>query len=364
MPDSRALLFESPQEDSDTPTMKAASAGTLDHDIASVPVSSLLPGYSPRLQGEDAVHVARLAELDEQLPPILVERSTMRVIDGMHRLLAACAKGRTTIEVQFFDGAAEEAFLLAVRSNMTHGLPLSREDRRAAAERILAQWSHLSDRAVARIAGIGAKTVAALRSTSAPAGATPHPAARQGRDGKVRPLDGAEGRRKAAELLTQHPQASLREVARQAGISPATVSDVRRRLTSGRSPLPERDAPGHRPTADTTNCAQVRDRAAAETATVASPNRPIRSVRPNHPARQSRPGDIAPMDKLLRDPSLRHKESGRQLLRLLQRSALEPRELLNMAEAVPSHCTDLVADLARKYAGMWTDFAREVGESD
>lgn len=356
MPDSRALLFESAQEEYDTPTMKAAAAGTLGHDIASVPVASLLPGYSPRLRGEDAAHIARLAELDEQLPPILVERSTMRVIDGMHRLMAADAKGRTTIEVQFFDGAAEEAFLLAVRSNMTHGLPLSREDRRAAAERILAQWSHLSDRAVARIAGIGAKTVAALRTTSAPTGTTPRPAARQGRDGKVRPLDGAEGRRKAAELLTQRPQASLREVARQAGISPATVSDVRKRLASGRSPLPERDAPANRQ--------MVSPIHPSHPSHPNHPSRPIRPVRPSHPPRQTHQGDIAPMDKLLRDPSLRHKESGRQLLRLLQRSALEPRELLNMAEAVPSHCTDLVADLARKYAGMWTEFAREVGETD
>ncbi|MFE4887462.1 transcriptional regulator [Streptomyces sp. NPDC056701] len=349
MSDSRALLFESAREESEPPAMTAALAGTLDYDIASVPVSSLLPGYSPRLQGEDSAHVARLAELDEPLPPILVERSTMRVIDGMHRLMAACAKGRTTIEVQFFDGAAEEAFLLAVRSNMAHGLPLSREDRGAAAERILAQWSHLSDRAVARIAGIGAKTVAALRSASA--GATPHPQARQGRDGKVRPLDGAEGRWKAAELLTERPQASLREVARQAGISPATVSDVRKRLASGRSPVPERDMPEHRPAAGTQNCAKPQHSAAGETTSVARPLSPIRPV------------EGAPMDKLLRDPSLRHKESGRQLLRLLQRSALEPRELQKMAEVVPSHCTDLVADLARKYAGMWTEFAREVGES-
>ncbi|MGW1375412.1 helix-turn-helix domain-containing protein [Streptomyces sp. NPDC002446] len=327
--------------------MTAAAAGTVDQDIESVPISSLVPGYSPRLRGEDAEHVARLAELDDSLPPILVERSTMRVIDGMHRIMAACAKGRTTIEVRFFDGAAEEAFLLAVQSNRAHGLPLSREDRRAAAERILAQWPHLSDRAVARTTGTSAKTVAALRATST--GVTPYPQARKGKDGKVRPLDGAEGRRKAAELLTEHPGASLREVARHVGISPATVSDVRKRLAAGRSPVPERDVPERRPTTGTKNCAPTRDSAARETGGVV---RPIRSI------------DVSPMDKLLRDPSLRHKESGRQLLRLLQRSAVERRELLTMAEAVPSHCTDLVADLASKYADMWAEFARGVGGAD
>ncbi|MCQ4206634.1 ParB/RepB/Spo0J family partition protein [Streptomyces longispororuber] len=354
MPDSHALLFEAAREDSDAPatTTAAAMAGTLGEDVESVPIASLVPGYSPRLQGEDAAHVARLAELDEPLPPILVERSTLRVIDGMHRVMAACAQGRTTIEARFFDGAAEEAFLLAVRSNTAHGLPLSREDRRAAAERILAQWPHLSDRAVARTAGIGAKTVAALRSASD--GATPHPRARRGRDGRVRPLDGSEGRWKAAELLAERPRASLREVAREAGISPATVSDVRKRLVVGRSPVPE-----PRTTDDAHDAHRTHD-APREAPAVVHPIQPVHPAQPVQPVRSA---DVSPMDKLLRDPSLRHKESGRQLLRLLQRNALEPRELLLMAEVVPAHCTDLVADLARKYAGMWAQFAREVGDS-
>ncbi|MER7000670.1 ParB/RepB/Spo0J family partition protein [Streptomyces sp. NPDC000410] len=339
-------------EDSDAPPITAALAGTLGQDIESVPISSLVPGYSPRLRGEDAAHVARLAELDEALPPILVERSTMRVIDGMHRVMAARAKGRTSIEVRFFEGAAEEAFLLAVRSNIAHGLPLSREDRRAAAERILAQWPHLSDRAVARSAGTSAKTVAALRSTSAVVRAEVN--ARRGRDGKVRPLDGAEARRQAAELLTERPQASLREVARHVGISPATVSDVRKRLASGRSPVPERDSPQKRPAAGTRSCARTRDGVVEETVAeeTVSVVRPIRSA------------EERPMDKLLRDPSLRHKDSGRQLLRLLQRSAVERRELLTVAEAVPSHCLDLVADLAWTYASLWAEFARELGGAD
>ncbi|MFI2620312.1 transcriptional regulator [Streptomyces sp. NPDC018584] len=350
MPESRAVLSETEPKESDTSLMAAASARPLDQDIESIAVSLLLPGYSPRLRGEDAAHVARLAELDESLPPILVERSTMRVIDGMHRLLAACAQGRRTIEVQFFDGTAEEAFLLAVRSNMAHGLPLSWEDRRAAAERILTQCSHLSDRVVARTAGIGAKTVAALRSASA--GVTPYPQARMGRDGKLRPLDGAERRWKAAELLSERPDASLREVARQAGISPATVSDVRKRLASGRSPVLEQHGPEQRPGADTKSCEKPPTTAAATTTPVACPVRPAGPIPPAGPA---------PMTKLLRDPSLRHKESGRQLLRLLRRSTPEPHELLRMADVVPSHCTALVADLARQNAAMWAEFAREVG---
>nr|WP_259329014.1 transcriptional regulator [Streptomyces rochei] len=347
MADSSAFDIDVTRGNSDAPLMTAALAGNLDQETRSIPISSLVPGYSPRLCGEDAEHVARLADTDEALPPILVERSTLRVIDGMHRVLAAKAKGHTTIEVRLFDGAAEEAFLLAVRSNMTHGLPLSRQDRRAAAQRILAQWPHLSDRAVAGIAGIGAKTVAALRPLAA--GPTPNPQARRGRDGRIRPLDGTTGRRKAAELLAQRPQASVREVARHAGISPATASDVRRRLASGRSPVPERNTPGARPAGGTGSRATPGGGAAPE---------PVSVVRP------IRPPEDSPLVRLLRDPSLRHKESGRRLLRLLQCGAVERTALLAMAQTVPPHCTDLVAELAREYADLWAEFAREVARTD
>ncbi|MEU0844631.1 ParB N-terminal domain-containing protein [Streptomyces sp. NPDC005962] len=346
MAERSAHPLESEQEDSDAPSVSATLTNSFPSAVEPVPVSSLVPGLSPRLRGEDAAHVARLAEVDGPLPPIVVERATMRVIDGMHRLMAAWTKGQETIEVRFFDGTAEEAFLLAVRSNMAHGLPLSREDRRAAAVRILLSSPHLSDRAVARTAGLSAKTVAGLRSTLGDV--TPRPQARIGRDGKVRPSDSAEGRRRAAELLAERPHASLREVARTAGISPATVSDVRKRLASGRVPVPDRNVHTKPSAAGTKSCATSLGRAAEATV---STIRPIRSAA------------MSPMVKLLRDPSLRHKESGRQLLRLLRRSAMERQELLKLAEAVPSHCTDLVADLAREYAGMWAEFAQEVGET-
>lgn len=158
----------------------------------------------------------------------------MHVIDGMHRLMAASLAGRETIDVIFFDGSQADMFLRAVRENVTHGLPLSQADRRAAAERIIASHPHLSDRGIGQIAGLAPKTVAAVRKRSTDG--MPQSNARVGRDGKVRPLDSAEGRRRAAELLTERPGASLRDVARAAGISPATVLDVRKRLERGIRP--------------------------------------------------------------------------------------------------------------------------------
>jgi hypothetical protein len=83
-------------------------------NVMEVPIASLRPGESPRLEGEDKAHVAWLMETQASLPPILVDRRTMQVIDGMHRLQAASLKGRASIQVQFFDGSPADAFLRGV----------------------------------------------------------------------------------------------------------------------------------------------------------------------------------------------------------------------------------------------------------
>ena len=82
--------------------------------VLKIPIVSLLPADSPRSCGEDGEHIQRLAESGAELPPILVQRGTMRVIDGMHRLRAAILNGYHSIEVEFFDGGDEEAFIRAV----------------------------------------------------------------------------------------------------------------------------------------------------------------------------------------------------------------------------------------------------------
>jgi N-acetyl-1-D-myo-inositol-2-amino-2-deoxy-alpha-D-glucopyranoside deacetylase len=94
---------------------------------------------------------------------------------------------------------------------------------------------HMSDRAIGHSVGL-----AAIRKGSSEE--IPQSNARVGRDGRIRPLDSGADRRRAAELLAQHPDASLRDVARAAGISPATVLDVRKRLERGESPVPEKPA--------------------------------------------------------------------------------------------------------------------------
>ncbi|GAA2008377.1 transcriptional regulator [Catenulispora subtropica] len=300
-----------------------------------VPLSLLLPGESPRLEGQDAAHVARLAEVEAPLPPILVDRRTMRVIDGTHRLMAAAVNHRPTIDVVFFEGDPADVFLRAVEANVAHGFPLSLNDRRAAARRIIASHRHLSDRAIAQVTGLSAKTIAMLRHQSED-DAT-RPTSRIGRDGRARPLNGGERRARVAELMTERPHASLRELARIAGVSPATASDVRKRLLRGEAPSRTAAASAAHGGA---HGAAGRDRAGAS------------SPEPPNPA--------PVLEKLVRDPSLRHTENGRQLLRLMQTIAIGVKELPALAVALPPHSKGLVRQLAEIYARMWQEFARDL----
>jgi hypothetical protein len=66
------------------------------------------------------------------------------------------------------------------------------------------------------------------------------------------------------------------------------------------------------------------------------------------------------VEKLLRDPSLRNNELGKGMLRLLHINAVGAEQLPDVATAVPPHCVSIVVLLARQYAKMWQDFAREL----
>ena len=345
--------MEYPRHYSSWPASNTADTGPEVHgpatgaatEVVTVPVLSLRPADSPRLNGEDKGHILRLAEMDTPLPPILVDKRTMRVIDGMHRLMAASLQGRETIDVVFFDGSDADMFLRAVQENVTHGLPLSHADRRAAAERIIASHPNMSDRAISQVAGLAAKTVATIRKRSSDN--APQSTGRVGIDGKVRPLDFMEGRRRAAELLTQQPDASLRDVARCAGISPATALDVRKRLERGEVAVPgSPQAPG----------GAVASGQGAKGAT------PVPDSG-TQPAPRSSPASQMPADaveKLLRDPSLRNNEKGKGMLRLLHVNAVGAGQLPEVAAALPPHCVSTVVQLARQYARMWHEFATEL----
>lgn len=164
-----------------------------DYDVTKVRVPDLIVEISIdsidisgalRVRAEDSAHIKVLAGTGTELPPILVHRQTMRLIDGAHRLEAAKSKGASLIRARFFDGTEEEAFVLAVRANIAHGLPLSIVERKTAALRIMRMYPMWSDRRVAEVTGLDHKTVGAVRRLST--GEVPQTGHRLGRDGRLR----------------------------------------------------------------------------------------------------------------------------------------------------------------------------------
>jgi transposase-like protein len=308
-------------------------------DVERVRIALLRPADSPRLEGENSEHTQMLAESPEKLPPIVVHRQTMRIIDGVHRMSAALVRGEDSIDVRYFDGTEREAFVLAVRTNTTHGLPLSKADRHAAAARIITSHPEWSDRAISASTGLAPRTISRIRVRLATEYA--QPSRREGRDGRMRPLDGAEGRLRASQIIAENPDASLREIARQAGISPTTARDVRELVRSGQDP--------RRP----------RNRAhAAPASSVPSP----RSAEPTVD-RGRMPSVYSPqstLECLRNDPQLRFTDSGRKLLRWLASHIMGPRDRRHTVAKIPPHCAYLVAELARHFADEWLRLADEL----
>ncbi|WP_436952831.1 ParB N-terminal domain-containing protein [Streptomyces sp. SudanB182_2057] len=311
-----------------------------------VPVDQLQPADSPRLAGEDEQHARRLAESETEWPPILVHRATMHVIDGMHRLRAAKEKGWHSIKAEFFDGTAEAAFVEAVRANIRHGLPLSLDDRRSAAERIIATRRDMSDRAIAECTGLSTKTVGGIRRRLN--GGSSRQEVRLGRDGRRRPLSAAEGRRRAAEALTARPDAPLRQIAKAAGVSVGTAHDVRERLRRGEDPVAPRDRGQPRQPVGLPVGLREPEAPAGESALTAGERE-----------RKSR-NMSARLQSLRRDPSLRFSESGRELLRWLFLQYQAKAKYPHVVENIPPHLAATVAELAIQCSEMWRSLAQEL----
>jgi ParB-like nuclease domain len=267
-----------------------------------VPVESLLRGDSPRLSGESKSHAQLMADAPDT-PPIIVHRSTMHVIDGMHRLTAAKLRHQETIAVRFFDGTVNEAFIIAVAANIAHGLPLSRKDRRSAAARILEMYPCWSDRLVASTAGLSHHTVAAIRRDMS-TGQIAQSSSRLGKDGKTRPVPSKE-LRSAPELVPV-----------------GTVQDVRVRAGQGSRAGPAQGA-GHGPKFGTEL------------------------------------GNAA-LKQLSRNPAVRFNQDGRALVQLLSRSLQNVNDVRSLTGNAPEHCLDTVADVALALSDSWSHVAQEL----
>ncbi|MEU2787951.1 ParB/RepB/Spo0J family partition protein [Streptomyces sp. NPDC007100] len=314
--------------------------------VVEVEIGSLSVAGSPRISGEDEEHVEMLAVAQAPLPPIIAHRGTMRVIDGVHRLRAAERRGDDKIAVRFFEGGEADAFVLAVESNISHGLPLSMADRKSAAERIIRSHPLWSDRMIASVTGIAPGTVAEIRRRVSGAAAG---RGRIGQDGRFRPLNGAEGRRLAGDLIAENPGLSLRQIARASGISPETARDVRNRLRRGEEPLLKGRGRTARAHEDREPAGHTGPRDADEGATA--------------PARIPAQDRTVVVRRLKVDPALRFSETGRTLLRLLSIHTISAEEWDDIMANIPPHCSGIIAQLARECADIWADFAQRAERS-
>jgi ParB-like chromosome segregation protein Spo0J len=328
-------------------------------EVSRLELAALVGPDSPRSGGVDSEHVRLLAEADAPLPPILVNRRTMRVVDGAHRLAAARLRGSGGIDVCFCECDDDEAFVLAVETNVAHGLPLSRADRMAAAGRIVRSHPGWSDRAIASVTGLSHKTVGLVRRRAS--GEIPQSDTRCGRDGRVRPVDGAAGRAQVQQLLAARPEASLREIARAAGVSPDTVRHVRREQerTAGQTGAPSNQGV---PTQAMAPVAAVRPVAAVSAGRPEPAGRAQVSYQARFADRTERTvdriGDRAGLVRSLRtDPSLRLSDSGRALLRMLDLVSLDPGDWQRLSDTVPPHQVASIVRLARECGQAWNDFA-------
>ncbi|WP_226367321.1 ParB/RepB/Spo0J family partition protein [Pseudonocardia sp. ICBG162] len=300
------------------PAREPTAHGIVNAVAVDVPIARLCADTSPRSGGFDLAHLQALIDSPEPTPPIIAHRDTMTVIDGRHRMRAAEQRGEAMIQVRFFDGTEAEAFRLAVELNVKHGLPLCRADREAAARVLVRTHATWSNRAIGLSAGLPAKMVAGIRRAMASA-SEPH--ARIGLDGRVRPVDPSVGRRRAGALLRSRPHASLREIAREAGVSPATVRDVRVRIESGQDLPP---------------------------AVQAAPVNPVA------------PEPLKILCELQRDPTLRLTSTGRWLLRRLSSQMISTDDATAIAGTIPPHCRGLIADFMRSCAERWSTLADEL----
>ncbi|MFE3195172.1 ParB N-terminal domain-containing protein [Nocardia sp. NPDC059240] len=196
-------------------------------EIVRIPLHRVRIGDSIRQSGENSRHVTALSEVAATLPPIIVHRSHMTVIDGAHRVRAALFSGAQWIDAVYFDGDEGQALLLAIRLNSTHGLPFSAADRKAAAGRALSYFPDWSNRRLAEELGLPERTIALIRKRTAHhSRASTRPA--------TQPL---AGHCRGDRLRDQHPAA-------RAGSDPSRLTRALRALRT--DPALHRTASGRR----------------------------------------------------------------------------------------------------------------------
>ncbi|WP_297456193.1 helix-turn-helix domain-containing protein [Persephonella sp.] len=135
--------------------------------IVKLPINKIIipQGLLPRIFGVNEEKVEEYAEAMEngaEFPPIKVWEKldgTYQVIDGVHRISAYRKLGKEYIEAEIIQGIEDEVAFMewAIRENLKHGLPLSREDKREDARRLYIKGR--KPESIARLFKVSLRTV-------------------------------------------------------------------------------------------------------------------------------------------------------------------------------------------------------------
>jgi ParB-like chromosome segregation protein Spo0J len=298
--------------------------------LVELAIADLRDVPSMRERGIDPAHVAALAEVVESWPPIVVNRSDLHVVDGQHRVRAAKQLGLRHLCAVWFDGSPDDSYVEFVRCNVSHGLPLTLVERRAAARRLVRSRPELSDRGIAQVCGLSPRTVARLReeagADTSTSNGSRHAKGRIGRDGRVRPIDPAGVRARIAEELARSPDASLRAIACAVGASPETVRSVRNEMRTAELSSPHETGVEHEPDATVLGLLSRSRKASIALAW----------------------GD---------DRALTDRENGQQFVDWFGKTSVEQGDLWRYLESVPLSRVYEIADESRRRAEFWTRFA-------
>src|SRR5690606_25200177 len=143
--------------------------------MTEISLDSLVAEGTTQMRGYDDKLVERYAQAMKDgavFPPVVVfaDGSKFYLADGFHRVGAARALKRKTIEAQIHEPINGEspqrsAILYAVGANETHGRNRSADDKRRAVETLLKdpEWSRWTDREITRPCQVAATCVRTLR---------------------------------------------------------------------------------------------------------------------------------------------------------------------------------------------------------
>lgn len=167
-----------------------------------VPTASIFlrDDLQPRIESPIDLDTARrYADAFDLLPPVQVQRGTLTLIDGRHRVRAAYLSNpqRLWIRVVEMDVSDEELIDYAVKANVSHGRPATATERKYWAKDFLKRHTDWSDRMIAEWTGGDRMTILTLRGQMEAKAEIEHTTTRIGADGKTRNVSASQGRQPA-----------------------------------------------------------------------------------------------------------------------------------------------------------------------